>query len=239
MIKILFIVSVCLLTSCLSKGKVKYDYDCYRIDTTMLLLNVGNAEEKRIVEIMDYLLSKDVGIICFNIKLDKSDSIIMHKIKKSKDRILAPYDREDSSRLRNEKFFYKNDDVVTDYSFMSNDRLNKNKPNLLLKMLKVTAPDIYEVHKNDSMRYKINYIGNKNCFFNVNESELDDVIETAWSNKIVILGYFGLKDQFLLNISDSTDIVRVPLYSKETNLSYSYMYESVVLANILSDFRNR
>jgi hypothetical protein len=221
------------------------------IDTTIVLLNVDTLNKTELADIIRFLSDKNVSLIALNFNFeenDKSDSILINQIKTTRSKIVASCDLKLSKVDSNSYYkflefgpavlYMDNKDIVTSFSFLYETENNKMVESFYLKILKSIKPAIYDKYHTDSNIYKINFLGNRHSFLNVHHSQLNNTTNSAWRDKIVLVGYLGPKITTMFLTDDDVDAFFTPTSRWNVPKNEPNMYGTVITANIISAFIN-
>ena len=217
--------------------------------SNIILVNLKDASNVELANAISFFHDKQVAVIAVNrsIKhMDIGDSLLISVIAKFKPTLVMSYnpDYPDERILLRHvdsgpALFYQNrKGEVESFSFLYRDENVGLSETFYLKVLQKVRPSLYEKFRNDSSIYKIDYIGNRVSFPTVHYADLSHTIDSAWINKIVIMGSLGDHTYSILNVSDSINVFRTPIISRDISGGNANMYGTVIVANILFNLLN-
>lgn len=218
---------------------------CVNPDTTIFLINSSGLDRKNMANLVNYFSNKELKVLGINIVFEGSksdDSIFYNSLKKLDNVVLASTYREREATIVRSPFeefnhglknILINDESKSVDSYYYNFQIDKIVySSFCLELLKYVNPDKYKKFVENTDHYRINYVGNLNCFYHRNYNEIDDLEDLYWKGKVVIIGYLGSQDPIIDDTSDNIDVYKTPISkSKES------MYGTIILANILCSMK--
>jgi len=221
--------------------------NCVDIDENIILVNIQNGDRLQLAKLINSLAETNVKAIGVNLLLEgtkSNDSVLNNEIQRVSDRLVfaSVFSKGGNtiieSPFRNVKMGLVSYSILKD-SLVSSFYYNwpykeEIYPSFPFQLLKILYPNLID-SKNfiDTEVFRIDFVGNMNCFYVFTSDQILDIPKDYWENKVVIIGYMGAEvsiDGFAIDNIDSY----------KTSLSKGKrVYGSVILANILASMKRK